>query len=417
MRLRYLIIIVVVLAGVSGRAPLAQALDAATQQHIQELQAKIAELEAQAAQYRNGIAEQRDKAATLNGEINILKGQIGSLQAQISSTGVKIEKTELEMNDVKDRIGLAREELTQKRETVGRMVLFLDQVDHQNLMASLFKFARLSDFLSQLHDLASIQSRIMNAIEDVKTTKASLEADQAELEQKQTDLVQLQEEAAQRKSALDSVKYQKDSLLKKTKGQEALYQKQLQDVEKKKAAFFAEMQKLESQVIAGGLYIVHVTADHVPAKGTKIFRKPEDDTRLTQGYGMTTYARRGAYGGAPHNGYDFSAGFGSPILAIGAGTVLARGTNDGFGNWVAIQHPNNLVSIYGHMSSFNLSTPVGTLLAEGQVIGYEGSTGNSTGSHVHLSLYKDFFTYINEKNGQVYFNYFEGSLNPGDYIR
>jgi murein DD-endopeptidase MepM/ murein hydrolase activator NlpD len=417
MRIRTYIIAFSVILATTGLTRTAWALDAATQQHIQELQAQIAALEAQAAQYRSGIAEQQDKAASLNGDIAILKGQIGSLQAQISSTGAKIEETQLEIGGVKDHIAQTRDQLTQKRDSVGRMILFLDQADHQNLLASLVKFEKLSDFLAQLHDLASVQSRVMNAIDDLKSLKASLESDQADLESHQSNLQQLKDQADQRKLALDSVKYQKDTLLKQTKGQEALYQKQLQAVEKKKAAFFAEMQKLESSVIAGGLYIVHVTADHVPAKGTKIFRKPEDNTHLTQGYGMTVYARRGAYGGAPHNGYDFSAGYGSPIVAIGAGTVIARGSNDGFGNWIAIQHTNNMVSIYGHMSAYEPSVVVGTAVAEGQTIGYEGNTGNSTGSHVHLSIYKDFFTYINEKNGQLYFNYFEGSVNPGDYLK
>lgn len=417
MRFRTVLISFGIALAIFGLTRSAHALDEATQQHIRELQAQIAILEAQAAQYRDGIAEQRDKAASLNGEIAILKGQIGSLQAQISSAGAKITKTELEIGEVRDKIGHTREELDHKRDAVGRMMLFLDQLDHQSLLASLFKFASISNFLSQLHDLASIQSRVMNAITELKEAKAMLENDQADLEAKQTDLEQLKDEADQRKAALDSVKYQKDKLLRDTKGQEALYQKQLQEVEKKKMAFFNEMQKLESQVVAGGFYIVHVTADKVPAPGTKIFRKPEDNTRLTQGYGMTLYAKRGAYGGAPHNGLDYSAGFGTPILAIGAGTILARGANDGFGNWIAIQHPNNLVSVYGHMSSFNISLSVGSTVAHGQTIGYEGNTGNSTGSHVHLSLYRDFFTYINKKNGQLYFNYFEGSLNPADYIK
>src|SRR5207249_638923 len=98
-------------------------------------------------------------------------------------------------------------------------------------------------------------------------------------------------------------------------------------------------------VISGGLFIVHITANPIPAKG-QIFQWPEDGYRVTQGYGMTAYAKRGAYGGAPHNGVDMASGYGSPIKAIGDGQIVANGTNDGWGNWVAIKHPNNLVSVY-----------------------------------------------------------------------
>ena len=69
------------------------------------------------------------------------------------------------------------------------------------------------------------------------------------------------------------------------------------------------------------------------------------------------------------------------------------------------------------MSAFEFLR-VGTQVKAGQIIGYEGSTGFSTGSHLHLSMYKEFFTYINEKkNGQLYFNYADGSINPRDYLQ
>ena len=136
---------------------------------------------------------------------------------------------------------------------------------------------------------------------------------------------------------------------------------------------------------------------------------------FTQGYGYTSYARRGAYGGAPHNGIDIVSGHGSAIKPIGEGTVLTGGYNNGFGNWIAIRHPNDMVSVYAHMA-YKPNLTSGTAVDRNSVIGYEGSTGNSTGSHLHLSLYKDFFTYIRTSNGQLYFNYFEGTVNPLDYL-
>ena len=217
---------------------------------------------------------------------------------------------------------------------------------------------------------------------------------------------------------MSQAKVVQDNLLKITKGQEAAYQKMLQATEQKKSLFFTELRELETKIIQGGLYLVHVTASGLPKKGTVLFSWPEASHRITQGYGMTTYAKRGAYGGSPHNGVDISGGMGSRVMAIGDGEIIANGLNDGWGNWVAIKHPNqyNLVSIYAHMSSLSFLR-VGTQVVEGQVIGYEGSTGNSTGSHLHVSIYKDFFTYVKEKNGQLYFNYFEGSINPQDYMK
>jgi murein DD-endopeptidase MepM/ murein hydrolase activator NlpD len=388
----------------------------ADEERIQQLQAQIDALEQQAAAKRAVIATTRGQADSLKKEISILQNQIAVVQAQINATQAKIDKTVIEIGTVQEQIGQKRADISRKRETIGRLVFFLDQRDQENMLASLFKYTQLSDFLSQIHDLANVQNRIMGMISDVKAAKAELESDKVALEGKQEELKELYTQAAQRQMQLSGVQGEKTRVLKVTKGQEATYQKQLTAIEQQKAAFFKELRELELKVISGGLYIVHVKADSVPAAGTKIFTAPEDNTHITQGYGMTTYAKRGAYGGAPHNGVDFSAGFGSPIKAIGAGKIIANGTNKGWGNWVAIQHLNNMVSVYGHMSSLS-PLKVGTDVTQGQVIGFEGSTGKSTGSHVHLSLYREFFTYIKEADGQLYFNYFEGSVNPSSYVQ
>ncbi len=411
-RVRQLIILVVAVAALL--APRSLHAETADEVRIRELQIQIDALEAQAAEKRAVIATTRGQADSLKKEITILQNQIGAVQAMINSTQAKIDKTKLEINGVQDQIGQKRTDMSRKRETLGRLVFFLDQRDHENLLANLFKYAQLSDFMAQLHDAANVQSRIISMIDDLKAVRASLEQDRAELEGKQQELEQLNEQAAQRQQQLAGVKGEKARVLTVTKGQEAAYQKQLTAIEQQKAAFFKELRELELKVISGGLYVVYIKSDTVPPRGTKIFIAPEDNAHITQGYGMTIYAKRGAYGGAPHNGVDFSAGFGSPVKAIGDGKIVANGTNDGWGNWIAIQHTNNMVSVYGHLSSF-AAPRVGAQVAQGQIIGYEGSTGKSTGSHVHLSLYKEFFTYMNPK-GQLYFNYFEGSVNPSDYL-
>lgn len=408
-------IVISILVAVTLAAPYSARAETADEARIRQLQGQIDALEQQAAQKRAVIATTRSQADSLKKEITILQHQIGIVQAQVIATRAKIDKTKLEINGVQDEIGQKRADMSRKRETIGRLVFFVDQRDHENLLANLFKYAQLSEFVAQLHDASNVQNRIMAMIADLKAVKAALEQDKTDLEGKQHELEDLNEQAAQRQRQLSGVKGEKTRVLTVTKGQEAAYQKQLTAIEQQKAAFFKELRELELKVVSGGLYIVHVRADTIPPRGTKLFIAPEENTHITQGYGMTKYAKRGAYGGAPHNGVDFSAGFGSPIKAIGDGQIIANGTNSGWGNWVAIQHSNNMVSVYGHMSSLS-PLKVGTQVATGKVIGYEGSTGNSTGSHVHLSLYREFFTYIKEKDGQLHFNYFDGSLNPSDYL-
>lgn len=381
---------------------------------IRELQIQIEALEQQASQFRSNIASEQAKAASLQKEISILKNQIGQIEAQIRSTDVKIDLTKTEVERVQDTIGQTQQQIDQKRETIGRLILFWQQRDNEDLAASLFKYQTLGLFLQQFNDLATMQSQLLDVIAGLQDDKTQLESQKSTLEEKQLTLEELNQQAFQRRSQLASVKGQQDRVLAATKGQEAIYKKQLEEIERRKTIFFNELRELELKIISGGLYEVHIKAETVPPCKTKLFSWPEDGYRLTQGYGMTTYARRGAYGGAPHNGIDVASGYGSTIKAIGAGTIVANGVNNpGWGNWVAIQHPNNMVSLYGHMSSLTFLR-VGTQVATGQVIGYEGNTGNVTGSHLHLSLYREFFTYL--KGNDLYFNYFEGSLNPSCYL-
>ena len=87
-----------------------------------------------------------------------------------------------------------------------------------------------------------------------------------------------------------------------------------------------------------------------------------------------------------HTGIDLAAPYGTPIKASLAGTVAATGYSAVFGNYVILSHDDGFQTLYGHMSSIGASR--GDRVAQGAVIGYVGSTGYSTGCHVHLSVYK-----------------------------
>jgi len=392
-----------------------QSLSSEDEQRILDLRKQIEKLEEQARQYRSNVAEEQVKSESLKGEISILQNQISHIEIQIYITGKNVDKTKLEISGVEVTISDTQEKINSQKDTIGQLLLSIDRQDNENLLAILLKNESLSDFFRYEQYISSFNSSLLGLVDDLKGTKATLEGQKDSLENKKLDLEIYKRQQNSQRVSLDGIKLGKDNLLLQTKGQEAQYQKLLEDAERRKAAFFTELRELETRIIQGGLYLVHIVADKLPPKGTKIFQWPEDDYRITQGYGWTRYAQRGAYGGSPHNGIDMASGFGSPIKAVGEGEIIANGYNNGWGNWVAIKHQNNLVSVYAHMSSLSFLR-VGTHVRAGDTIGLEGFTGNSTGSHLHLSLYREFFTYVNEKNGQLYFNYFQGSVNPLSYL-
>lgn len=90
-----------------------------------------------------------------------------------------------------------------------------------------------------------------------------------------------------------------------------------------------------------------------------------------------------------HLGVDYAAGRGTPILAAGAGAISFIGSSRGYGNLIKIQHTDGYLTLYAHQNSFRKGIKRGSSVKQGQVIGYVGSTGLSTGPHLHFGLYKD----------------------------
>jgi murein DD-endopeptidase MepM/ murein hydrolase activator NlpD len=109
---------------------------------------------------------------------------------------------------------------------------------------------------------------------------------------------------------------------------------------------------------------------------------PLASARLTSGFGWRTHPLSGAW--RPHSGVDLAAPYGSPIVATAGGVVGTAGWSGGYGLLVAVSHGDGVQTRYGHMS--RLAVAPGQQVAAGQVIGYVGSTGDSTGPHLHYEV-------------------------------
>ncbi len=390
-------------------------------QQILDLRAQIDALTKQEAAFQGTITQKQKEANTLNKQITILNAQISKLQVQIQITGKKLDTTKLQITQLSGQIFDDQQKISQQEGAVGELIFSMYQRDQMGLFAILLKFPTLSNFTDQAQQAQDLSTKLTQILADLKVEKTNLESDKSQLDVQQINLENLNKQSISQQNALNGTKKNKDLLLAQTKGQEAQYQQLLNDTEEQKSEFFTQLQKLEQQAIQFGAYIVHVTASNIPPRGSNIFQWPFDSYIITQGYGCTTHARcgrsSGPYGGAPHNGVDIAQKAGTAIHPMATGNILASGYNDGWGNWVAIRHPdlNDLVTLYGHMQS-PAGLTNGTAVTLDSVIGYEGKTGNATGVHLHISVYKDFFTYISPVSGQLYFNYFEGTLNPLDYL-
>jgi murein DD-endopeptidase MepM/ murein hydrolase activator NlpD len=116
-----------------------------------------------------------------------------------------------------------------------------------------------------------------------------------------------------------------------------------------------------------------------------LMKTPIDGARLSSGFGMRKHPIRGYM--KKHQGVDFAAPTGTPIYAAGDGIIEMKQRYKGYGKYIRIRHANGFKTAYGHMSKFN-KTPSGRV-KQGSIIGYVGSTGNSTGPHLHYEVLKN----------------------------
>src|SRR5690606_35713632 len=116
-----------------------------------------------------------------------------------------------------------------------------------------------------------------------------------------------------------------------------------------------------------------------------LLRTPIDGARISSNFGMRRHPIKGYT--RMHQGTDFAAPTGTPIYAAGDGVVEKAGRNGGYGNYIKIRDGNGYGTAYAHLSRFAKGLKAGSRVTQGDVIGYVGSTGASTGPHLHYEVH------------------------------
>ena len=130
--------------------------------------------------------------------------------------------------------------------------------------------------------------------------------------------------------------------------------------------------------------IIDYYNEHGHSVRKALLRTPVDGARLSSGFGMRRHPILGY--SRMHQGIDFAAPSGTPIKAAGDGVIEVAGRDGGYGNYVRIRHNSEHKTAYGHLSRFASGIRPGVRVRQGQTIGYVGSTGQSTGPHLHYEV-------------------------------
>ena len=192
-----------------------------------------------------------------------------------------------------------------------------------------------------------------------QTVQALMDAKEDELDKVKSDITVAQSDA-------DAVQAEIDAQ------NEIIAQIQAEEARKK-----AEEEKRRQEAEENGT-TPDTTPGDVYGGGAFVWPCPSS-TRVTSDYGTRLSPTQGA--SSNHKGLDIGASYGASIVAAADGTVSYAGYNNGMGNYVMISHAGGKMTVYGHLTSLTVST--GQTVSRGQVIGYVGSTGNSTGPHLH----------------------------------
>jgi murein DD-endopeptidase MepM/ murein hydrolase activator NlpD len=130
------------------------------------------------------------------------------------------------------------------------------------------------------------------------------------------------------------------------------------------------------------------TVDYFDAKGlsakSMLMKTPVDGARITSGFGMRFHPILGYT--RMHKGIDFGVPLGTPVMAAGSGTVEESGWKGGYGNFLLINHGSGYETAYGHLSRFAPGIHAGSHVRQGQIVAFSGSTGESTGPHLHYEI-------------------------------
>jgi len=384
------------------------------EEEINALEQKKQQLEQQAQQLKGSISQTQEQANTLKNQIANLKNQIASLQTQISLTGKKIDKTKIEISGVQNDIFNTQEKIIKQKNTIGQLLLFMDRMDKDSLLSILLKNNDLSDYFRQTQSAITINTNLVNLVDDLEDTQNQLNQNKNSLEGKKNDLESLKQQQSAQKSSLGQVTTDKNKLLTRTKSQEAEYQKLLAETEELQRQANLEIFQLEDKLRLA------IDPNSLPLARPGILGRPVEG-RQSQPYGCieTAFARRNYPScnnkkGGFHNGLDLAASYGTPIHAAEDGRVVAIGSApNAYGVWAAIEHQNGLVTAYTHMSV--RSVKVGQEVKRGDIVGNMGSTGLSTGSHIHFMVYapKTFTTKQSAISGVLPIG---ATLNPLDYL-
>ncbi|MBR0375388.1 MAG: peptidoglycan DD-metalloendopeptidase family protein [Firmicutes bacterium] len=339
------------------------------------------------------IDDYRDELDSINNHIDELEAEIAAQKTLIADTTKDIASLDAQLITVNQQLALTQKQLDLTTESIAKLQAEIDELQAQlearmntlkgrlvdiyvygdvSLLDVVFKSSSFQDFLTLFDLVETLVANDKDLANQIEEERQAIEADKLKLEQAKTELEEVKAGQEAMQQNLKSLEDEKKALLDEAnmslEESQAMYQAELAAADSA-TAMIRELMATSDPTLSYGGYMIWP----LPA--------PWDAGWITSEFGWRTHP---VYGYSLfHSGIDIAADGGTPIFAAADGRIILSEYYGGYGYCVMIDHGDGVVSLYGHMSSF-AGYYDGDYVFAGDVIGYVGTTGTSTGNHLHF---------------------------------
>jgi len=344
-----------------------------------------------------------DRSAVKN-KIVTMQGKINAIQADYNALVTQVKSLDAQLIVVEAQEVAKRTQLAERKALLAERVRSAYDTDRTSLLESFLSGGTFTDLLAEMSNFIDVGEQDQALAKQITVDQETLASLHATTQDTRTRVDDLRQQTAAQKRALDAslaalnvAKAQLKLLEKRTSAALAVQKRAYATIQHNKAAAKAALakaaaaqQRLQAQVSA--IIRKQLNTGNIPSAYNGTLRWPMAGD-VTQPFGCTGFSWEPAYGGCSHfhQGIDIVAPYGTPVHASGDGTIVYIGWNYADGPdpaWIVIiAHSQGLQTWYAHMSPQHPGgISNGSHVSAGQVIGYEGNTGHSTGAHLHWAV-------------------------------
>jgi murein DD-endopeptidase MepM/ murein hydrolase activator NlpD len=337
---------------------------------ITDKQQKLEDVSKQINAQNQKLNTVKKKEKTIMGQVQSLEQNMQQTQTDIKTLSDRVDYLQSNLGVTKDEIKISEAELEKQNEILNQRLVFMYEEGDVSYLEVLLSSTDMKDFLTRYDLLNRILQQDQNLIKSVQEKKQNLVLKKTSLETQKQELEVNKQSQQEKQQQLNAQIGDKKVILSSVEKEKNTYQQALNEMKQNSE----QLQAMISQIESKGN----------PSKvGTGKFTWPTPGyTTITDDYGMRLHPILKVY--EMHTGMDIGAPAGVSIHAADSGTVIFSGWMGAYGQAIVIDHGNGISTLYGHQSTLLVSK--GTAVSKGQVIGKVGSTGWSTGPHLHFEV-------------------------------